>query len=316
VKSGATTAKQAQGMSRPVVITCAITGGADTVGKHPSIPVTPQEIAQSALEAATAGAAIVHIHVRDPSTGRASLDTQLFREVFERIRERDSEVLINLTTGEGGLVRLKQPAAASPDFRTHVADPAIRAAHIEHLRPDMCSLDMGSLNFGDDLFVNSASDIVRIADIAKSADVCVELEVFDTGHIRFARHLIEKGKLAPRAVFQLCLGIPWGAPATIETMLHMRGLLPKDTVWGAFGIGSAQFPMVASAVLLGGNVRVGLEDNLYLERGVFAPSNAALVERAVRMVESLGARAATRREAREIIGIIGPPRSSREQPSE
>jgi uncharacterized protein (DUF849 family) len=288
------------------VITCAITGGADTVGKHSGIPVTPQQIAQSALEAAAAGAAIVHIHVRDPSTGRASLEPELFREVFERIRERDSEVLINLTTGEGGLVRLNETGGSATDCNSRVVDPAVRAAHVAQLRPDMCSLDMGSLNFGDDLFINSTSDIVRIATMARSAAVCVELEVFDTGHIRFAQHLIEKGKLASPPVFQLCLGIPWAAPATVETMLHMRSLLPQDAVWGAFGIGPAQFPMLASAVLLGGNVRVGLEDNLYLEKGVLAPSNAALVERGVRIVESLGARVASKREAREIIGLVAP----------
>jgi uncharacterized protein (DUF849 family) len=290
-------------MSRAVVITCAVTGGADTVGKHPGIPVTPQQIAQSALEAAAAGAAIVHIHVRDPSTGRATLEPKLFREVFERIRERDDEVIINLTTGEGGMVRLSEDGAASTNFGNHVAQPAVRAAHVVDIRPDMCSLDMGSMNFGDDLFVNSASDIVKIADMARSVDVRVELEVFDTGQMRFAQHLIEKRILASPAVFQLCLGIPWGAPATIETMLHMRSLLPEHAVWAAFGIGPAQFPMVASAVLLGGNVRVGLEDNLYLQRGVLAPSNAALVERGVQIVECLGARVATKREAREIMGI-------------
>jgi uncharacterized protein (DUF849 family) len=290
-------------MSRRVVITCAVTGGADTIGKHPGIPVTPQQIAQSAVEAATAGAAIVHIHVRDPSTGRASLEPRLFREVFERIRERDNEVIINLTTGEGGLVHLTEDGAASTDFGNHVAHPAVRAAHVMEICPDMCSLDMGSMNFGDDLFVNSASDIEAIADIAQSVGTRIELEVFDTGHIRFAQHLIEKRRLTSPPLFQLCLGIPWGAPATIETMLHMRGLLPAAAVWGAFGIGPAQFPMVASAVLLGGNVRVGLEDNLYLQKGVLAPSNAALVERGVQIVECLGAAVATKREAREVMGI-------------
>jgi uncharacterized protein (DUF849 family) len=290
-------------MSRRVVITCAVTGGADTLGKHPGIPVTPQQIAQSALEAAAAGAAIVHIHVRDPSTGRATLDPKLFREVFERIRERDDEVIINLTTGEGGLVRLRDDGGATAQFGNNVAHPAVRAAHILEIGPDMCSLDMGTMNFGDDLFINSAADIEKIAAMANSVDTRIELEVFDTGHMRFAQHLIEQGLLAAPPVFQLCLGIPWGAPATTETMLHMRGLLSANAVWGAFGIGAAQFPMVASAVLLGGNVRVGLEDNLYLQRGVLAPSNAALVERAVQIVECLGATVASKPEARVIMGI-------------
>ena len=289
-------------MSRRVVITCAVTGGADTLGKHPGIPVTPPQIAHSALEAAAAGAAIVHIHVRDPSTGQASLESKLFREVFERIRERDDEVIINLTTGEGGLVRLRD-GRASTEISNSVAHPAVRAAHVLEIGPDMCSLDMGTMNFGDDLFVNSAPDIEKIAAMANSVDTRIELEVFDTGHMRFAQYLIEQGRLASPPVFQFCLGIPWGAPATTETMLHMRGLLPTNAVWGAFGIGAAQFPMVASAVLLGGNVRVGLEDNLYLQRGVLAPSNAALVERAVQIVECLGATVASKSEARAIMEI-------------
>lgn len=300
-------------MSRRVVITCAVTGGADTVGKHPGIPVTPQQIAQSALEAAAAGAAIVHIHVRDPSTGRATLEPKLFREVFERIRERDDEVIINLTTGEGGLVRLRDVGGTSTQFGNQVAHPAVRAAHILEIGPDMCSLDMGTMNFGDDLFVNSAPDIEEIAAMANSVNTRIELEVFDTGHMRFAQHLIEQGQLGSPPVFQLCLGIPWGAPATTETMLHMRGLLPANAVWGAFGIGAAQFPMVASAVLLGGNVRVGLEDNLYLQRGVLAPSNAALVERAVQIVECLGAAVASKSEARATVGIKEQTRHVRRQ---
>jgi len=239
--------------------------------------------------------------VRDPKTGSPSLDPELFREVFERIRERDADVIVNLTTGEGGLVRLKGATVdATP------ADPHARAAHLGKLRPDMCSLDMGSLNFGDDLFVNTTSDIATIADTARGVGVRVELEVFDTGHIRFAQHLIDRGKLSSPPLFQLCLGIPWGAPATVESMLHMRDMLPDDALWAAFGIGAAQFPMVAAAVLLGGNVRVGLEDNLYLARGVLAPTNASLVDRSVAIVESLGARSATTREAREILGIGSP----------
>jgi uncharacterized protein (DUF849 family) len=290
-------------MARDVIITCAITGGANTLGKHPGIPVTPEQIAHSALEAAAAGAAVVHIHVRDPFTGRASLEPALFREVFERIRERDAELIINLTTGEGGLVSLTQGGAATTNIAARVAPPAMRSAHVRELRPDMCSLDMGSLNFGDDLFINSANDIVEIADAVRTVGARVELEVFDTGQIRFAEYLISQRKLAGPAVFQLCLGIPWGAPATVETMLHMKSMLPADAVWAAFGIGSAQFPMVASAVLLGGHVRVGLEDNLYIEKGVLAPSNAALVQKAVRIVECLGARVATAQRSRDILGI-------------
>jgi uncharacterized protein (DUF849 family) len=290
-------------MSHSVVITCAVTGGADTVGKHPAIPVTPEQIASSALEAAAAGAAVVHIHVRDPRTGQPSLEPQLFREVFERIRDRDAEVIVNLTTGEGGLVRLGKRQPSAGELGAQVVPPEARAGHVVQLRPEMCSLDMGSLNFGDDLFINTPHDIAAIAALVASGGTRVELEVFDTGHIRLARHLLEKKVLTAPALFQLCLGIAWGAPATVETTLHLRDLLPRDATWSAFGIGPAQFPMVATATLLGGHVRVGLEDNLYLERGVLAPSNAALVERAVRIVECLGYRVAGKREAREILGV-------------
>lgn len=290
-------------MSRPVVITCAITGGADTVGKHPAIPVTPEQIARSALEASTAGAAVVHIHVRDPHTGQPSLQPELFREVFERVRERDADVIVNMTTGEGGLVRLGERRPNAGELGAQVLPPRIRAAHVTLLQPQMCSLDMGSLNFGDDLFINTPHDIATIAGLAAAVHTRVELEVFDTGHIRLARHLLERKVLTSPALFQLCLGIPWGAPATVETALHMRDMLPRDAAWSAFGIGSAQFPMVATAALLGGHVRVGLEDNLYLERGVLAPSNAALVERAVRIVECLGCHVAAKHEAREILGV-------------
>lgn len=290
-------------MTQPVVITCAITGGGDTVGKHPAIPITPEQIANSALEASAAGAAVVHIHVRDPQTGRPSLDPNLYREVVGRVRDGDSDVIINLTTGEGGLIRASASIHATPALGTTLMSPTTRAAHVCELRPEMCSLDMGSLNFGNDLFLNTVDDIVGIASLVKEAATRVELEVFDTGHIQLARHLLKKGLLASPPLFQLCLGIPWGAPADVETALLMRNSLPADATWGAFGIGSSQFPMVAVATLLGGHARVGLEDNLYLERGVLAPSNAALVERAVDIVEKLGRQIASKAQAREILGV-------------
>ena len=288
-------------MSRSVVITCAVTGGGDTVGKHPAIPITPEQIAESALEASRAGAAVVHIHVRDPKTGQPSLDPALYREVVERVRNRDPAVIINLTTGEGGLVRNSARIQGAAGLGTAVMSPATRAAHVRDLCPDMCSLDMGSLNFGDDLFINTSTDIVEIARLVAEVDTRIELEVFDTGHIQLARHLLRRNLIASPPLFQLCLGVPWGAPANVETALLMRNSLPTDATWAAFGIGTAQFPMVAIACMLGGHTRVGLEDNLYLERGVFAPSNASLVERAVHIIESLGDRVATKEQAREIL---------------
>jgi|SRR5579883_2294033 len=288
---------------RPVIITCAVTGGADTAGKNPAVPVTPAQIASSALAASAAGAAVVHIHARDPQTGGPSLDPALFREIFQRIRAADEQVIVNLTTGEGGMIRLGEGVPGAAELGARIARPAARAAHVLELRPDMCSLDMGTFNFGEDLFVNTPPDIVEIAGLAAQARARVELEVFDTGHIELARHLIERKVLQAPPLFQLCLGIRWGAPASVESMAHMRGMLPRDALWAAFGIGAAQFPMVAAAALLGGHVRVGLEDNLYLDRSVLAPSNAALVEKAVGILHSLGYRAASKLEARATLGL-------------
>jgi len=289
-------------MTRPVIITCAVTGGGDTVGKHPAIPVTPQQIAESAVGAAAAGAAIVHIHVRDPKTGKPSMDGLLYAEVAERIRASGSDVIVNLTTGAGGRF---VPGAEDPRVGgagTTLASPATRVAHIEALRPEVCSLDMGSMNFGANVFINTPDHLAEMARRIAAAGAKPELEVFEAGHIRLARHLIEQGVIAAPPLFQLCLGIPWGAPASPEAMTYMRSLLPEGAIWAGFGISSQQFPMVAQAVLLGGHVRVGLEDNLYLEKGVLAPSNAALVEKAATIVRLLGARPASPAEVRELLG--------------
>lgn len=290
-------------MSRPVVVTCAVTGSADTVGRHPAVPVTPAEIAAAAVAAGRAGAAVAHIHVREPDTGRPSMRLELYAEVVDRIRNSGSDILVNLTTGAGGRF---VPGADDP----RVGDPAStlapwqrRVVHVAALRPPLCSLDMGSMNFGDTVFVNTPGHLAAMAREIHRAGTKPELEVFDLGHVRLARHLIAAGEIAAPALFQLCLGIAWGAPAEPEAMLALRDQLPPDAVWAAFGIGAAQFPMVAQAVLLGGHVRVGLEDNLYLRRGVPAPSNAALVEEAVRIVDMLGARPATSAEARAILHL-------------
>ena len=291
-------------MSQRVMISCAVTGGGDTVGKHPAIPVTPQQIAQSAIEAAEAGAAIVHIHVRDPATGKPSMEFAHYREVFERIRGSGSEVIINLTTGPGGRFIPSPADPRQPGEGTTLSPPGIRTAHVEELRPEVCSLDMGSMNFGPHVFMNTPAHLTAMARAIRKAGSRPELEVFDAGHIRLARHLIDQGEIASPPMFQICLGIPWGAPATPEAMLYMRGMLPPDAIWAAFGISAQQFPMVAQAVLLGGHVRVGLEDNLYIEKGVFAPTNAALVEKAAKIIRILGAEPATPAEARKILGTV------------
>ncbi len=290
-------------MQRKVMISCAVTGSADTPGRNPAVPVTPAQIAQSALDAAKAGAAIVHIHVRNPETTRPSMNPAHYREVVERIRSSGSDVLINLTTGPGARFMHddNDPSKPSPD--STLKSPEDRVRHVVELRPDICSLDMGSLNMGDRVFINTPKHLQAMAIAIKDAGVMPELEVFETGHLLLAKRFIENGYVKPPGMFQICLGISWGQPATTEAMTYMRTLLPPSSPWFAFGISLHQFPMVAQAVLLGGHPRVGLEDNIYLEKGKLAPSNAALVERAAKIVEILGDHVATPADARDILGL-------------
>ncbi len=291
------------GMAKATIITCAVTGSGDTVGKNPAVPVTPEQIAESAIGAARAGAAVAHIHVRDPETGVPAMDVALYREAVERIRGSGTDVLINLTTGPGArfVPGDDDPLAAGPG--TTLANPERRVEHIRALTPDICSLDVATMNFGERAFINVPAHLRKMARSIREAGVLPELEVFDAGHVRLAARLIADGHVPPPHLFQIVLGVPWGAPATPEAMLFMRDQLPEGVNWAAFGISHQEFPMVAQAVLLGGHVRVGLEDNLYLERGVLAPSNAALVERAVRIVREIGGTVAEPAEAREILGI-------------
>lgn len=294
-------------MSRDVIITCAITGSADSVGKHPAIPVTPEQIATSAIEAAKAGATIVHIHVRDPATGKPSRQFAHYKEVVDRIRSSDTDVIINLTTGPGAnyIPSEDNPAVGGPG--TTLSRPEERVRHVQELRPEICTLDVATLSFGERTFLNSPAHLRVMARLIREANVIPELEVFDTGHIRLVQRLLEEGALDSPPMIQLCLGISYGAPATPESMILMRDMLPDPCLWAGFGISHMQFPMVAQAVILGGHVRVGLEDNLYLERGVFAPSNAALVERAVTIVQSLGCRPAAPATARKMLGVKNMP---------
>ncbi|WP_137392019.1 3-keto-5-aminohexanoate cleavage protein [Rhodoligotrophos defluvii] len=290
-------------MSRPVIICCAVTGSGDTVSKNPAVPVTPAQIARSALDAAAAGAAIVHIHVRDPETTKASLDLDLYRETVGLIRAENKDVVINLTTGTGARFVPGADDPRQPGPGTSLASPELRTRHIKVLKPDICSLDMGTMNMGDTVFMNTPGHLAEMAKVIAEAQVVPELEVFEAGHVRLATAMIERGQLVPPHLFQICLGVPWGQPATTEAMAYMKHMLPAGAQWFAFGIGLHQFPMVAQSVVLGGHVRVGLEDNLYLGRGQLAPSNAALVERAVRIVEAIGHPIATPAQAREIIGL-------------
>ena len=292
-------------MNFEVFISCAVTGAGDTVSKHPAIPVTPKQIADAALEAARAGAAIAHCHVRDPETGIGSRDPALYREVVERIRASDTDVIINLTSGMGGDLAIghgESPTEFGND--SDLVGPLTRLAHVKELLPDICSLDCGTLNFGDGnmIYVSTPQMLRAGARRIQSLGVKPELECFDTGHLWFAKQMIAEGLIDSPPMFQLCHGIPWGAPANTATMKAMVDNLPDDAVWAGFGIGRMQMPMVAQTVLLGGHVRVGLEDNLYLEKGVHA-SNADLVERAANIVTLMGAKVLGPDAAREKLGL-------------
>ncbi|MCQ4212002.1 3-keto-5-aminohexanoate cleavage protein [Streptomyces longispororuber] len=289
-----------------VIVTCALTGAGDTVRKSPHVPVTPEQIARNAVEAAEAGAAVVHIHVRDPETGAPSRDPKLYREVVERIKETGTDVVINLTAGMGGdlVVDPDRPLEGFPLPGSDLVGGLDRLPHVEELLPDICTLDCGSLNFGDgsNLYVSTPDMLRAGARRIQELGVRPELECFDTGHVWFAKQLLAEGLLDDPSVFQLCMGIPWGAPADPGVLQSMVTMLPDGARWASFAIGRMQMPWVAQSILLGGHVRVGLEDNLYLGKGDKA-TNARLVERAVTLTESMGARVATPDEAREILGL-------------
>lgn len=289
-------------MNREVIVACAVTGAGDTTSKHPGVPVTPEEIADAAIEAAKAGAAVAHVHVRDPSTGGVSHDPTLFREVVERIRGSGIDVVINLTAGGGGDFVPGEGKPGVGGEGTDLRTPEQRHAPVGELLPEICTLDCGSYNFADLVYVDPAPWVREHAGLIRASGVKPELECFDLGHVGLAKSLVEEGLIEAPPLFQICLGIPWAAEANTETMLAMRNMLPAGANWAGFGVGRMQMPMVAQSVLLGGNVRVGLEDNLYLERGVFA-TNAQLVEKAVGIVEGLGARVLGPDEAREKLGL-------------
>ena len=292
-------------MNKDVIISCAVTGAGDTVGKHPSIPVTPEQIASAAIEAASAGAAIAHIHVRDPKTGKGSRNNELYKEVVNRIKDSGTDVIINLTSGMGGDIEIG-PEDDLMNFgpNTDFVNALERLSHVEELLPDICSLDCGTLNFGDGnmIYVGTPEQLRIGAKRIQELGVKPELEVFDTGHMWFANKMHDEGLLDPPALFQICLGIPYGAPASTGSMKNMVEMLPEGSNWAAFGIGAMQMPMVAQAILLGGNDRVGLDDNLYLEKGVYA-SNGTLVEKATTIVNNLGANVMSAQEARKKLGL-------------
>ncbi|WP_206996646.1 3-keto-5-aminohexanoate cleavage protein [Trinickia mobilis] len=289
--------------TRKTIITCAVTGNITRPEQHPGLPVTPGQIATASLEAAQAGAAAVHIHVRDPETGRPSMDIRLYREVIERIRAVDDALIINLTTGPGGrfIPSENDPKVAAPG--TTLLPPEKRVEHILELRPDICSLDLNTMNSGGDVVINTPKNVTRMANVIREAGVKPELEIFDSGDMHLARDLIQSGVLHGPGLWTIVMGVKYGFAATPETLLYARDLLPAGSVWSAFGTGRFEFPIVAQAWLAGGHVRVGLEDNIYIEKGVLAESNAALVARAREIVGLLGGEVASSREARGMLGL-------------
>ena len=291
-------------MNNDVIVTCAVTGSGDTAGMHPDLPITPEQIANAALQAREAGAAIVHIHVRDPETGQGCRDVELYREVVGRIRDTGSDVIINLTSGMGGDLMVDADDPAKEDTGTDLVDGLTRLAHVEALLPDICTLDCGSMNFGEgnSVVINTPHVLRIMAKRVLELGVKPEMEVFDTGQLWFAKTMYAEGLVADPPMYQICLGIPYGAPADTAHMKAMADAMPAGAVWAGFGISRMQMPMVAQAVLLGGHVRVGLEDNLYLERGVYA-SNGQLVEKAIRIIRDMGARALSPSEARQVLKI-------------
>ena len=293
-------------MNTDVIITCAVTGAGDTVGRHPDIPITPEQIADSAIDAAKAGAAIVHCHVRDPATGQGARDVSLYRELVARIRECDTDVVINLTAGMGGDLFIgpdEMPTAFGNE--TDLVGALDRLPHVEELLPEICSLDCGSYNFGEGslVYVSTPDMLRRGAKRIQEVGVKPELEIFDTGHLSFTLQMIDEGLIDDPPLFQLCFGIPWGAPAQVGVMKSWVDLLPSGANFTAFAISRDQMPFAAQSMLLGGHVRVGLEDNLYLRRGVYA-TNAQLVDQARRIVELMGARVVGPQEAREKFGLV------------
>ncbi|KRS15209.1 3-keto-5-aminohexanoate cleavage protein [Roseovarius indicus] len=293
-------------MNFEVVLTCAVTGAGDTTGKSPHVPVTPRQVADAAIEAAKAGAAIAHLHVRDPETGKGSRDVALFEEAVALVRDSETDVVINLTAGMGGDWSPSADDPAMPGPGTDMIGPEERLAHVKACMPEICSLDCGTLNFSDtdDIYISTPPTLRRMAGLVQEWGVKPELEVFDLGHIRFAKQMVAEGLIADPPMFQLCLGIPWGADATVETMAAMKAQLPAGASWASFGISRMQMPMLAAAVAMGGNVRVGLEDNIYLDRGVLA-TNGQLVSRAVEIIERMGGRVVTPQEARNKLKLRG-----------
>jgi len=294
-------------MNRDVFITCAVTGSGGTQDRSPHVPRSPKQIAESAIAAAKAGAAVVHCHVRDPETGAPSRDLGLYREVTDRIRDSDTDVVLNLTAGMGGDIVFGDVENPLPvkDAGTDMIGATERMAHVAECLPEICTLDCGTMNFAeaDYVMTNTPGMLRAMGQMMTDLGVKPEIEAFDTGHLWFAKQLVAEGILTSPALVQLCMGVPWGAPNDLNTFMAMVNNVPADWDWSAFSLGRDQMAYVAASVLAGGNVRVGLEDNLWLEKGVLA-ENWQLVERANTVVSNMGARVITPAEVREKLGLV------------
>ncbi|MFW2382925.1 MAG: 3-keto-5-aminohexanoate cleavage protein [Acidimicrobiales bacterium] len=294
-------------MNREVFITCAITGSGGTQDKSPNVPRSPEQIAESAIDAAKAGAAIVHCHVRDPETGAPSRAVDLYREVTDRIRASDVDVVLNLTAGMGGDLVFGPADRPLPldTVGTDMGSAADRMEHAVQCVPEIVTLDCGTMNFAeaDYVMTNTPGMLRAMGQMMTDLGVKPEIEAFDTGHLWFAKQLVNEGVLDAPALVQLCMGVPWGAPNDMNTFMAMVNNIPDGWTWSAFSLGRDQMPYVAAAVLAGGNVRVGLEDNLFLERGVLA-TNAQLVDRAVGVIEGMGAKILGPAEVRTRLGLV------------
>ncbi|WP_170580698.1 3-keto-5-aminohexanoate cleavage protein [Ruegeria arenilitoris] len=293
-------------MNREVFITCAVTGSGGTQDRSPHVPRSPKQIAESAIAAAKAGAAVVHCHVRDPETGAPSRRLDLYREVTNRIRDAEVDVVLNLTAGMGGDIVFGGVEAPFPVAEgTDMIGASERVAHVAECLPEICTLDCGTMNFAeaDYVMTNTPGALRAMGQMMTDLGVKPEIEAFDTGHLWFAKQLVKEGVLAPNALVQLCMGVPWGAPDDLNTFMAMVNNVPDDWTFSAFSLGRHQMAYVAASVLAGGNVRVGLEDNLWLDKGVLA-ENWQLVERAGTIIENMGARVIGPAEVRERLGLV------------
>ncbi len=286
-----------------IILTCAVTGNLTTPNQTPYLPVTPEEIADACLGAAEAGAAIAHIHVREPGTGIPSMKLEYYEDAVARIRRKNCQLILNLTTGPGGrfVPSEDDPKIAGPG--TTLVRPEVRVEHVAKLKPEICTLDLNTMNSGKQVVINTPPNIRRMAKVIRQAGVKPEIELFDSGDIALMHDLIKDGTLDGPVLTSFVLGVKYGFQPTLETVLYARSLLPQNAEFTAIGIGRSAFPMAALSYLAGGHIRVGLEDSVYIKKGTLAPSNAALVEKARHIVEELGAQIATPAEARALLGL-------------